>query len=217
VALTPASVRGRLAETVVGQPGFELSFAESEGEAMQLLLRRPPDVFVLYDTGAGLGFGFLDRLLKAFPRPPFPVVLLAEFPSDDYPPAVKAVLPVDFEGWLFDRTVAELVGLPTVAGGRLLVRLGANLAQGNATSVLATACDLRAEGMVLAPGRALTVGAVYQVAVLGLGRGETALPPVRILREEGSAGGEKRLRRYLAGFVDPSQPVVERLLTGLRP
>jgi len=215
VAFVPSRIRERIGNSILARRHLHTACFSDELEAVQSIIKDPPRLVLIYDSGRAREL--LERMFKAYPTANFPVVVLSELPQNDFPPQVKACLPVDCDVQQLDRVVAELLGLPTRKSSRILVRVGLNLSSSPNGSSLATSVDISAGGMLLQCNQELTVGQLYQVELLGLPHATVPALDLRITRHAEAPRAGSRLFRYAGRFEGIDLHTMERLIEDILP
>lgn len=213
VAAVGSGVRERLQQTVLMRSDVETVWSPDFLSALQVLFRARCDLFVAHSVAESSLPNSLHDLSARYPTAGFPILVLADTqPHEAYPPAVKALLPIQFETGAFNDTAARLLRLPTRQSARLPVRIGLCLGH-HAGTQIANTVNISATGMLVEAFRPLIVGKVVEFKFLCRGNGqEQPVLKARVLRPEGPLHPGLSTTLYALEFVNVPADVMEFFL-----
>lgn len=192
---------------------ISLRTAPDVGSAVALVLKSPPDLFLIRENPADPPGRRLGELSRHWAEVPFPVAVVRDSKEGAALPSfVTTVIPSDADAKAFNAIIAGLLELPLRRGRRLDIAAGLELSASGATTV-ARAVNISAAGMLVEAPVPLTPGEDCKVRFMNV-KGEKELPEVsaRVLREEIEHSIISVNKRYALEFTDIPPEAVEEMI-----
>ena len=183
------------------------------GSAVGLVLKNPPDLFLIRENPEEPLKKHLEELSRRLAPLPFPVAVISDSKGcAGLPSFVSTVIPSDTDVKAFNTVIAALLELPLRRSRRLEIMIGLDLSASSMETIARTV-NISATGMLVEASIQLTPGEICKIRFMNVSGG-TELPEVsaKVLREEFARSIAEGTRRYALEFTDIPAEAVEEMI-----